>query len=256
MADLLEALGWERSFGHGARLIALIGASTVMVLAATLALVSALGLSVLVAQASIWLAWLIWLGAVFPHNFRRDSRRPSQWPYRRAFMREILIGISIAFSQFLRPAVVGLLSAGSSVSLEALVVGILLFLAGGATIAAAVSVLGVSKALFLHEYVPAMQHLVTSGIYRFVRHPLFIGGALVSLGLAVATGNQTAIGLGLLNALVLPVYVRLEDRRCSMILGQEYVDYRIAVGGVLPRWRSAIRPVAHSHQAVGRRGVL
>jgi protein-S-isoprenylcysteine O-methyltransferase Ste14 len=253
MAELLGALGWQARLRDRIRLIALAGVPTLAILIAGLALAAATSVSIVFVQTAIWAVWLVWLGIVFPRNSRRDSEAPCEWPYRRAFMREILLGISVAFSQFLRPAVAGLVLGGGSLAPDdALAIGASLLLTGGTAIAIGVSTLGVARTLFVHEYVPGEQRLVKAGIYRFVRHPLFLGGAAVSLGLAICTGSQTAVELGLLNACVLPIYIRLEDRRCCAVLGREYVDYSVAVGSVVPRRRSAIRPVAHLHHAAGR----
>lgn len=253
MAELLAALNWRTTFGRHLRLLVLVGALTLAILAGVLALAEATSISIVAAQAAIWAAWLVWLGVVFPRNGRRDSESPCAYPYRRAFFREILLGISIAFSQFLRPFAVGLLHDGTALPpADALAVGIPLAVIGATMIAVGVSALGVARTLFVHEYAPDKREVVKVGIYRIVRHPLFIGGALASLGLGICTGAETAIELALLNALVCPLYVRLEDRRCIAILGREYVDYSAAVGGVVPRRRSAIRPVAHSRHVAGK----
>ncbi len=252
MAELLGALGWKANLGGRVRLTVLTGVPAAAILIGGLAFAALASVSILLVQAAIWTGWLVWLGIVFPRNFRRDSEAPCEWPYRRAFMREILLGISVAFSQFLRPAAAGFALQGSLAPGDALTIGATLLLAGTTAIVIGVSTLGVARTLFVHEYVPGEQRVVKAGIYRFVRHPLFLGGALVSLGLAICTGSQTAIELGLLNACVLPIYVRLEDRRCCAVLGREYVDYSVAVGSVVPRRRAAIRPVAHLHQAAGR----
>ncbi len=253
MAELLEALGWRARPADCVRLIAVIGAITTAILVAGLALAAATPISIFVIQAGIWATWLLWLGIVFPRNGRRDAELPSPYPYRRAFMREILLGISIAFSQFLRPTVAGaVLHDPTTVPIEAPVIGIPLLLAGAALITVGVSALGVARTLFVHEYVPGKREVVQTSIYRFVRHPLFIGGAMTSLGLAICTGDRLAIELGLLNTLACPLYVFFEDRRCCEILGRAYADYSVAVGGVVPRRRSAIKPVAQLHHVAGR----
>jgi protein-S-isoprenylcysteine O-methyltransferase Ste14 len=254
MAELLEALGWRTRPADWIRLLALIGTVTTAILVAGLALAAATPISILAIQGGIWAAWLLWLGIVFPRNGRRDSESPCPYPYRRAFMREILIGISVAFSQFLRPTVAGavLHEPATIPTTEALVIGVPLLLSGAVLITVGVSALGVARTLFVHEYVAGKREVVQTSIYRFVRHPLFIGGAMTSLGLAICTGDQLAIELGLLNALVCPLYVLFEDRRCCEILGREYADYSVAVGGVVPRRRSAIKPVAQPHHDAGR----
>ena len=252
MAELLGALGWRASARHCIGLGALVGAPTLAILAAAFLLADAASISIVVVQATIWVVWLAWLGIVFPRNGRRDAEAPCALPYRRAFMREILLGISVAFSQFLRPVVSGLVDGGPSDPANALAIGAPVVLAGGAMVAVGVSALGVARTLFVHEYVPGERRIIKAGIYRFVRHPLFLGGALVSLGLAACTGDRTALELGFLNACVCPLYVQLEDRRCFGVLGREYVDYSVAVGAVVPRRRTAIRPAAQLHHAGGR----
>ncbi|HVQ59136.1 MAG TPA: methyltransferase [Solirubrobacterales bacterium] len=252
VTELFEALGWRTGAARYLRLVALIAATTGACVAAALAVAEATSISVVLLQALIWVAWLFWLGVVFPRNRRRDMASPGAYPYRRAFFREILLGISVAFSQFLRPAAAGLLEGGISLPpASALLIGVSLLAGGAAMIAVGVSALGVSRTLFVHEYVLGRREVVRAGIYRFVRHPLFIGGALVSLGLAICTGAAVAIEAGLVNALACPLYARLEDRRCIAILGDEYLDYSADVGGVVPRRRSAIRPAAQLRHAAG-----
>jgi protein-S-isoprenylcysteine O-methyltransferase Ste14 len=253
MAELLEALGWRMRPADCVRLIALIGAVTTAILVAGLALVAATPISIFIVQAGIWAIWLLWLGIVFPRNGRRDAESPVPHPYRRAFRREILFGISVAFSQFLRPTVAGaVLHESATAPAEALAIGIPLLVAGITLTTVGVSALGVARTLFVHEYVAGKREVVRTSIYRFVRHPLFIGGAMTSLGLAICTGDRVAIELGILNALVCPLYVLFEDRRCCEVLGREYSDYSVSVGGVIPRRRSAIKPVAQLHHAAGR----
>jgi protein-S-isoprenylcysteine O-methyltransferase Ste14 len=252
MAELLEALGWRTRPTDWVRLIALIGSVTTAILVAGLALAATTPVSIFPVQAVIWTGWLLWLGLVFPRNGRRDAESPVPFPYRRAFRREILLGISIAFSQFLRPTVAGaVLHEPAPASAEAAIIGGPLLLAGVAMIALGVSALGIARTLFVHEYVAGKREVVRTSIYRFVRHPLFIGGALASLGLAICSGDRLAFELALLNTLICPLYVFFEDRRCCEILGRAYADYSAAVGGVVPR-RSAMNPVAQLHQAAGR----
>jgi protein-S-isoprenylcysteine O-methyltransferase Ste14 len=253
MAELLKALGWRLRPIDCIRLTALIGTVTTAVLVAGLTLAAATPISIFIVQAGIWAAWLLWLGVVFPRNGRRDAESPVPYPYRRAFKREILLGISVAFSQFLRPTVAGaVLHEPATAPVEALAIGVPLLLVGVVMITVGVSALGVARTLFVHEYVAGKREVVRTSIYRFVRHPLFIGGALTSLGLVICTGDRVAIELGVLNALVCPLYVLFEDRRCCEVLGREYSDYSVSVGGVIPRRRSAIKPVAQLHHAAGR----
>lgn len=254
MAELLRALKWRTSAGGAVGLVATMAAATLFTLVLGIAVSRALGLPMLVVQAGIWIAWLTWLGLVFPRNRRRDESTPCSHPYRRAFRREILLGVAVAFSQLLRPALTGLLAEGRDVPLPpSLAIGLPLCVAGLSMVALGVSALGVARTLFVHEYVPADRVLTTAGIFRVLRHPLFVGGSMASLGLAVCTGAGEAMELAALNVCVIPVYAQLEDRRCCAVLGPAYAEYRAIVGGTIPRRRFAISRSALAHQADGSR---
>jgi protein-S-isoprenylcysteine O-methyltransferase Ste14 len=77
------------------------------------------------------------------------------------------------------------------------------------------------------------KHLVVIGIYRWVRNPIYLGGALVLLGASLARQSPTLLLAGLL---FLPVMhftvVRAEERRLERDFGAEYLKYKCSV----PRW--------------------
>jgi len=254
MAELLRALNWRTSAGRGVGLVATMAAATLLMLILGVAISRVLGLPMPVVQAGIWIFWLAWLGIVFPRNRRRDESTPCFHPYRRAFRREILLGVAVAFSQLLRPVLGGLLAEGRDVSLlPSLTIGLPLCVAGLSLVILGVSALGIARTLFVHEYVPADHALTTVGIFRVLRHPLFLGGSMASLGLAVCTGAGEAMELAALNVCVVPIYAQLEDRRCCTVLGPAYAEYRATVGGTIPRRRFAISQSALAHQANGSR---
>jgi protein-S-isoprenylcysteine O-methyltransferase Ste14 len=255
--DLLEALGWRTSLLGGICLLALVAIVTVLFLVAGMMLASELSISAVYIQIAIWGLWLTWLGVVFPRNSRNDAARPCALPYRRAFIREILFGVAVAFSQILRPAVSGISANGFAIDGAPNVeIGVPLAIVGLTIIGLGVSVLGIARTLFVYEYVSDGGDVIMAGIYRVLRHPLFLGGSMVSLGLAICTGDRVAIALGIVNVCVVPIYARLEDRRCCMTLGRDYMDYRVVVGGMVPRLRSSIRRSARTHQVAGRIGPM
>lgn len=246
MAELVEALGWRVNLANEVLLLAMIGGTTSVLLILGSAAAVAGPVAVISVQVCIWVLWLGWLGQAFPRNAERDALTPCPLPYRRAFTREILFGIAVAFSQMLRPAFYGLLASGVPPSgwgpaPPLVVVGLPLAVLGVTVIALGVSTLGMARTLFVYEYLSTARSVTAEGIYRILRHPLFLGGTAVSAGLAALTGNPVAIALALINVAVVPLYVRLEDRRCCTVLGRPYADYRAAVGGMVPRRRSLIR---------------
>jgi protein-S-isoprenylcysteine O-methyltransferase Ste14 len=245
MAELVEALGWRVSFAREVLLLALIGGATLVLLVCGTAAAAVGPVAVILVQVCIWVIWLGWLGQAFPRNAERDALSPCRLPYRRAFTREILFGIAVAFSQMLRPAFYGLLASGMppdswSPAPPLVVIGVPLAVLGVGVIALGVSTLGMARTLFVYEYVASGRRLTVEGIYRILRHPLFLGGTAVSAGLAAVTGDPIAIGLALTNVGVVPIYARLEDRRCCTVFGRPYLDYRATVGGMVPRRRSLL----------------
>jgi protein-S-isoprenylcysteine O-methyltransferase len=132
-------------------------------------------------------------------------------------------------------------------------IGASVALAGLGMIALGVRALGLARTLFVYEYSSTEREVVVKGIYRVLRHPLFLGGVAVSFGLAICSGDTSAVELALVNLAAVPFYVRLEDRRCYTIFGPAYADYREAVGGLMPRTWLAIRDLPFAHQLRGRR---
>ena len=81
------------------------------------------------------------------------------------------------------------------------------------------------------------QHtLVTSGPYRWVRHPFYVGLVLMVFGVSVATANGLIIVLaGLLWFGFLLPRTRIEERNLIERFGDEYRDYIRRVGRFWPR---------------------
>lgn len=82
--------------------------------------------------------------------------------------------------------------------------------------------------------------LVTHGPYCFVRHPFYLGAALLMLSVTLLTANA-AIGLASLWVLgLLLVRTPTEERKLAERFGDQYRAYRERTGAFLPKWpRSA-----------------
>ena len=77
--------------------------------------------------------------------------------------------------------------------------------------------------------------LVTSGPYRWVRHPFYLAGALVVLGGCLATTNWFfAIG-GAIVLIFLYRRTRIEEAKLVERFGDDYRNYMRRVGRFLPR---------------------
>ena len=65
--------------------------------------------------------------------------------------------------------------------------------------------------------------LVTSGLYRFVRHPLYSAGLLFIWLLPLMTANVLAINIGLTIYVIIGAFFK--ERKMRFMYGQEYASY-------------------------------
>ena len=79
--------------------------------------------------------------------------------------------------------------------------------------------------------------LVTSGPYRWVRHPFYLAGALGGLGACLATANWSLAVVGTIGLLFLYFRTRIEEEKLIARFGDEYRNYARRVGRFLP-WPS------------------
>jgi protein-S-isoprenylcysteine O-methyltransferase Ste14 len=77
--------------------------------------------------------------------------------------------------------------------------------------------------------------LVTSGPYRYVRHPFYVATALVILGNAFAAANGFLLATGILVLALLVLRTRKEEANLLARFGDEYRRYGERTGRFLPR---------------------
>jgi protein-S-isoprenylcysteine O-methyltransferase Ste14 len=239
MDELLAGLG-RRGISGVVWFASVIAASTAAFLLAAQLVAMVTGAPILVLHALLWAGWLAWLGFEFPRSRERVMRGGLELPFRRAFYSEILAGIACSFAQITRPGLVGAIEWDGKMPPEPLVALGLAGIVGGAwLIFRGVQLLGLAGTLFVREYSRTPPEVICTGVYGRLRHPLFVGGALLSLGSAFVLADPTAIVLGALGVLVVPIYVRLEDQRCVRIFGSRYDEYRKLVRGTPVRTERA-----------------
>jgi protein-S-isoprenylcysteine O-methyltransferase Ste14 len=73
-------------------------------------------------------------------------------------------------------------------------------------------------------------HLVTVGVYRSTRNPIYLGMLLILLAWAMWLANPVALALcAVFVAYVDRFQIRPEERALSQILGQDYAEYTARV---------------------------
>jgi protein-S-isoprenylcysteine O-methyltransferase Ste14 len=81
--------------------------------------------------------------------------------------------------------------------------------------------------------------LVTSGVFGLVRHPVYAGWISLALpGLALFVGSWPMLLTPLMAYAIFKRLIRREEDYLAQRFGQEYLDYRRRVNGVIPipRW--------------------
>ena len=77
--------------------------------------------------------------------------------------------------------------------------------------------------------------LVTTGPYRLVRHPIYLGLALLAMGQALAFGSRPALTIAVLG--IVPTFAwraRAEERLLDRTFGERYALYRQRAKMIIP----------------------
>jgi protein-S-isoprenylcysteine O-methyltransferase Ste14 len=124
-------------------------------------------------------------------------------------------------------------SSEASMALPLALSGCLLALAGAALVLRSRAELGPAWSL-----VPKADQstgLVTTGPYRLVRHPIYLGLALLAMGEALAFGSWPAFFIVLSG--IVPTFTwraRAEEKLLSRTFGKRYADYRQRTKMIIP----------------------
>jgi protein-S-isoprenylcysteine O-methyltransferase len=79
------------------------------------------------------------------------------------------------------------------------------------------------------------QHVITTGPYRWVRHPAYAGNLLVYGGLGLASGSWVSAAVVLAAAFVgLLPRIKLEERTLERAFGSAYIDYERETARLIP----------------------
>lgn len=84
-----------------------------------------------------------------------------------------------------------------------------------------------------HEQRPA--GLISTGAFKYVRHPLYLGSILVYLGLTVSSASLFCLALLVVIVLFYDYIAGYEEKLLEAKLGQAYTTYKKKTGRWFPR---------------------
>ena len=105
-------------------------------------------------------------------------------------------------------------------------------------IGAAVAALGEAIRLWAAGHLEKSKEVTTSGPYRFTRHPLYLGSAIITLGFVIAARSTiVAILAAVYLGMTYTAAIRREERFLTAQFGEAYPDYKAGrLGGVSRRF--------------------
>ena len=124
-------------------------------------------------------------------------------------------------------------------------------LTGSATLAVGLALLVASLSLtvYTHSYMgeawrsgvasAGPKHLITTGPFGRIRHPLFSAIAIGQLGFFLALPSLFSLACLVIGCTVLVVQARYEEARMAAAFGRQWDEYVRAVPGLVPRLRAA-----------------
>ncbi|MCZ6835853.1 MAG: isoprenylcysteine carboxylmethyltransferase family protein, partial [Planctomycetota bacterium] len=84
--------------------------------------------------------------------------------------------------------------------------------------------------------------LVTSGPYRFIRHPMYSFGLILFLSISLLSSSWFLALSGFVGFTLLALRTRVEERRLVEKFGEDYRHYQRTTGQFLPRLFSSASP--------------
>jgi uncharacterized protein (TIGR03435 family) len=116
-------------------------------------------------------------------------------------------------------------------------VGVPLVVVG--TIIRLVSRLALGKQFSVHVQTTPGHRLITTGIYRFIRHPLYLGLICLLLGFPLCFGSVAGLACGLVVAATVLHRIRTEEAALAGWFPDEYRQYQARTHKFIPAWTKA-----------------
>ncbi len=165
---------------------------------------------------------------------RQRKIKPSLLSQSRAITRDwtaLLVALSAAVAIAL-PIIETTLRETTVVNMCTILSGLAFILTGWGVAYAANSAIGESWSPAINK--TKEQKLVTSGVYAFIRHPLYLSGILILAGTNIYFRSSWAWFGTLLALVVTLIRVSIEERQLVERFGQQYIAYQRQTEAILP----------------------
>jgi len=98
-----------------------------------------------------------------------------------------------------------------------------------------------SRGLLMHRQairsVAGIDHLLTDGVYKLSRHPLYSAHIVMAWGIVLLIATPKALTIALWITIVLVAWAKLEEWGLQQKFGQVYIDYKKTTPMIIPfRW--------------------
>ena len=119
-------------------------------------------------------------------------------------------------------------------------------------IGGAIAILGEAIRVWAAGHLEKSREVTASGPYRFTRHPLYLGSAIIGGGFAIAAGSAIVAAIvAVYLAVTLTSAIRSEERHLTDKFGAAYPAYRDGRAPEMPRRFSLARAFANrEHRAI------
>ncbi|ATW28512.1 hypothetical protein DCMF_10135 [Candidatus Formimonas warabiya] len=77
-------------------------------------------------------------------------------------------------------------------------------------------------------------NLITSGLYKFIRNPTYLGLFILNIGVWVIWPTWTIFLLNLMFVIILEIQVRCEEDFLTKVHGQQYMEYKSRTKRYIP----------------------